>query len=99
MSYTKINKEMVLDHLKANIHCDGIDIYHSARSVARGLKTSKYQARKQLKLLESEGFIKYTSRTFCMPDYESGECYCENHLPEWGYAPTLKLRKHEQHCN
>lgn len=92
MNYKKINKETVLNHLQRHIDCDGITILHSAKSIATGLKTSVYQARKFLKQLESEGFIKYTSRILCSPEYESGICYCDNHLPEWGYEPTQKLR-------
>ena len=55
------------------------------------LGMSKYKARILLKLLKDDGLVEYRAhKSPCDYDYEHGCCYCDNHLPIWGY--TLKER-------
>jgi hypothetical protein len=81
-----VTKDDVLKFMETNNTCDGYPILFTTRWIAHRFNITKYRARKLIKMIEAEGHIKYGKLHLpCDKDYESGDCYCENHLPIWGY--------------
>ena len=85
MKYKKINKDKLYNFMLKYKYAGFIEIIHSPKWLANGLKTSRYQVNKYIKELLKNNLIEYKTRLLCLKDYESGLCYCENHLPEQGY--------------
>ena len=90
--YKIIDKTQVLEFMiKNSLTADFYEILHTSKFIAKQLKTSRYQSLKYLRELKNEGKILYKSVIYCQPDYETGDCYCENHLPVFGYIVNKKF--------
>lgn len=85
MIYRKITKNELYDFIAKHRFIDFIEVVHSPKWLARHLKTSRYRVNKYIKELLKDNLIEYVTRIMCDKDYESGLCYCENHLPEQRY--------------
>jgi len=98
--YSKITKEEVLSLMNGNrLTVDFYDVMFSIGMIADSLNSSKYQVSKIMNELRSEGLIYYGSYSgMCQPDYESGDCYCDNHLPVWGWRLNKKAIDESVDC-
>lgn len=86
-------EETVLNQMREHSCYDGIMTPYSAKWVSKRYEITKYKAGKILNSLKDKGLIEYTHfAPPCDYEYEAQTCYCDNHLPYWGYTVIKQLQ-------
>ena len=86
----------LLKFMYDNRHLDFMQTLIWSKTIAKYMKISRYKALQLLKTLREQWMVVYEPMIYCEKDYESWECYCENHLPiRWWRITELWALSHE----